>query len=42
MSELRLRAAVVQDGAAIGALFLASRRDALQYLLACTPKTPPK
>ncbi|MGO9268517.1 MAG: N-acetyltransferase family protein [Candidatus Binataceae bacterium] len=32
MSELRLRAAVVQDGAAIGALFLASRRDALPYL----------
>jgi GNAT superfamily N-acetyltransferase len=32
MSELTLRAAVVQDGAAIGALFLASRRDALPYL----------
>jgi GNAT superfamily N-acetyltransferase len=32
MSKLRLRAAVVQDGAAICALFLASRRDALPYL----------
>ncbi len=32
MSDLKLRAAVVRDGAAIGALFLASLRDALPYL----------
>ncbi len=31
-SELKLRAAVVQDGVAICALFLASFRDALPYL----------
>lgn len=32
ISELKLRATVIQDGVAIGALFLASRRDALPYL----------